>query len=172
MRDRRQLKSVIFCLAIPVTPSAAREVMTLAERRAGQFSVVEIVCESQGDRQLCTIVGTRISKPKRKPLGAIHEPIMACYVEVGSSTVSVGASGHVYVAQEGPAGSMCQTQLVTTIDFLEKRYVLRKFSDDHSGEVCSVQSDETHIYTEGDFAKAADDLSCQVIEAIPSMWQP
>jgi hypothetical protein len=172
MRNRPEISALILYLVTPITPAAAREVMTLAEHRAGEFSVVEIVCEPQGDKHLCTIVGTRISKPKRKPLGAIHEPSMACYVEVGSSTVSVGVSGHVYVAQEGPAGSLCQTQLITTIDFVGKRYVLRKFSDNHSGEICSVQSDETHIYGESDFTKAADDLSCKVIEAIPSMWQP
>jgi hypothetical protein len=170
MCSRGLFSFLVLCAAAPLPASA--EVMSLAEHATGQLSVVEIHCDGHGDEYICTIGGTRISKVANKPLGAIGEPNATCYLEVGMSVVDVTLSGNTYIASEGPAGSICQTQLITTIDFTKRKYILRKFSRIHTGEFCKPQVDETHVYTAAEFAKAPDDISCAAVEAIPSMWEP
>ncbi len=168
----RSLSIVMLCALSSHASGQNRQTMALAEKRNGTFTIVEIECNAASAEQFCVIGGTRISKLATKPLGATQDASKVCYVETGVSIGSFKNSGGVLVSTEGPEGSTCQTQLISTIDFNGQKYVFRKSSNLKEGDFCRGQDDETNTYTKRDFILAYNDLHCEGLEAIPTLWSP
>jgi hypothetical protein len=163
-----------IALAAYLAPADAKQTMSLAERTIDGIAIVEIECEQNGEMQACSIAGTHIFRSSTKPLGASGDPRKVCYVEVGVSNVAARASpsaANLYVSAEGPGG-MCSTQIVSTIDFSMKIYTFTRSSADHTGDVCGQIANETHTYTNAAFVAPANELRCEGVEAIPSLWFP
>ena len=153
------------------TSAATKETMTLAEKTSEGIAIVQIDCETRGTGQECTIAGTRIFRSAKRPLGANGDPKKVCFVEVGISDIPFTKEGGVYVSKEGPGG-FCSTQIISTIDFANQSYTQRKFSDIRNGDICAAQADESHAYTISAFLAPLNDLRCDGIESIPSLWLP
>lgn len=154
-----------------VSAANAKQTMTLAERTSNSFAIVQVDCEADGVTENCIIAGTHIFRTNIKPLGATQDPSKYCYVEVGISITSLNNVGGVFASQEGPGG-MCLTQLISTIDYTNKKYTLRKFSEIRTGDFCAAQPDETHIYTNDVFMAPFESLHCNGFESIPTLWSP
>lgn len=87
--------------------AAGSETITLAEMTPKGIAIVQINCVASEATASCLLSGTRISKYKQKPMGAIMPPDETCYIESGTSRTVLRNMDGVYVAEEGPAGSMC-----------------------------------------------------------------
>jgi hypothetical protein len=143
--------------------------MTVAHRSSDELVIVEILCEA---RSQCDLAGTRISKSATRPLGAIGDPKTTCFIEVGSSKLSVKEINGILVSQEGPGGTSCATQIISAINFKDKTYNTRSFSNSKEGAFCQAQRDEKIEYSAADTTLPLKSMRCEALEFIPSVWQP
>jgi hypothetical protein len=147
-----------------------KKVMTVAARDRAGVTVVDISCDGVPTNH-CRLSGTHIYRQAHKPLGAIGDPVKTCYVEVGTSELNVHEVNGKLISEDGPGG-MCETTIISTVDFGEQKYSLRHFSNSKSGPICSAQKDEYTEYTTSSAIEIQTQLQWSGVEIVPSLWQP
>lgn len=183
MRDfglvRRCLVVTCF-IALPTYVSAAnaeetarvgKHTMTLASPEPRGLYIVDIVCDGAHFTNHCILSGTHIYRSENTPAGGSGDPSKTCYIELGTSELDVKPVGQNLVSEEGPSGG-CETSIISTINFKDKRYSQRKFSNLRAGAFCAAQRDRFTQYGKEDLLKVRASMQCSDIEVITSLWFP
>jgi hypothetical protein len=169
------MKLIAVCVALSLTvvceSSSAKQSMTLAEKKKEGFVVVRIDCDQEDSALDCLIVGSRIFKSEKKLFGAVGRNPNRCYLQASFSKTRFTLVDGTYVYSEGPGGS-CQTKISSTIDFKSKTYTYESNSEVRSGIFCEAQTPESHFYTLSAMVQPLDELKCDGLEAIDSLWFP
>ncbi len=163
----------IIATAVPAQETArfSKKVMTVANTGQTSFTLLQIQCDGTPRTNHCIVFGSRIYKQSTKPFLAIGDPATTCYMEVGTTEVDVHEVDGKLVAQDGPGG-LCESTIISTFDFVKKTYSFRSFSNNKTGEFCSVQKDQFIQYDSWSASPVQSQMKCGAVEFVGPFWQP
>lgn len=174
--------AILFVISLISASAAAEELKWMLLKDGSvpnEVRSILVKCEKKDEYADCIIIGSKIWKPydPHSPYTVGAKP-GTCLVENEISHVKAQYTldKSIFLANEGPTFSMCSTHLVTTIDFGQKTYTLRIFSDvtanSKGGPPCEGMTDRTYHYVEAPFMGPGVDLSCSAIKPILPGWTP